>query len=116
MLGSIAPAGVTTHTCHAGHRFCRPSCLPLLQVPRFWLIGYDENRQPLTPEQVRDYFDWQAKQTAAAQQQQRRWRGLAAVAAASLLAPTPRLPSHLPSPHPFCRPLPMGWTPRNTFL
>ena len=25
----------------------------MLQVPRFWLIGYDENRQPLTPEQVR---------------------------------------------------------------
>lgn len=22
------------------------------QVPRFWLVGYDENRQPLTPEQV----------------------------------------------------------------
>lgn len=26
---------------------------PLPQVPRFWLIGYDENRQPLTSERVR---------------------------------------------------------------
>ena len=25
---------------------------PTRQVPRFWLIGYDENRQPLTNEQV----------------------------------------------------------------
>lgn len=25
------------------------------QVPRFWLIGYDENRQPLTPAQVRGW-------------------------------------------------------------
>lgn len=22
------------------------------QVPRFWLVGYNENRQPLTPKQV----------------------------------------------------------------
>lgn len=24
------------------------------QVPRFWLVGYNENRQPLTPKQVRE--------------------------------------------------------------
>ncbi len=32
------------------------------QVPRFWLVGYDEQRQPLTPKQVLStprgtYFD-----------------------------------------------------------
>ena len=24
-----------------------------LQVPRFWLVGYDEGRHPLAPDQVR---------------------------------------------------------------
>ena len=26
------------------------------QVPRFWLVGYDESRQPLTPKQVKHHF------------------------------------------------------------
>lgn len=35
-----------------------PNVLPAnrhTQVPRFWLIGYDENRQPLTPAEVRGW-------------------------------------------------------------
>ena len=31
------------------------------QVPRFWLIGYDEARQPLKPKQARTLRPWAGK-------------------------------------------------------
>jgi hypothetical protein len=30
---------------------CVHACVP--QVPRFWLVGHDESRKPLLPQQVR---------------------------------------------------------------
>lgn len=39
--------------------------LQYYQVPRLWLVGYDESRQPLTPKQVRGLLGPQLLQAIA---------------------------------------------------
>lgn len=61
---AAAPAaGATTSAIEDGIRRTRTYDLVITydkyyQVPRFWLIGYDEQRRLLTPEQVRWRLVW----------------------------------------------------------
>ncbi len=59
-LQAVLPQASTSGSAAAAHdHIVRTRTYDLMitydkfyQVPRFWLVGYDENRQPLKPNQV----------------------------------------------------------------